>query len=178
MDSSTSNKRCIACHKELPDHAFHVSSDGRRHPRCKKCRSEYERQRKKKKKDQRLDAIEADAVDAFCKAARIGGSTVPHSAELVETIMEYLGGVGGFSNLLVKQYYDSPPGGQHRTKILDTIVRLITNNTAMGGAKKPLSHWSEDELEDELRQRLIETAITLQATPNLEYRAEAPTQDT
>lgn len=174
---SETKKKCIGCNKELPEHAFHLSADGRRHPRCKACRSDYERKRKKKKKDQRLDNIEVDAVDAFCRAARLGGSNIPHSAELVETIMEYMGGVAGFSNLFMKQYYDSPPGGAHRTKMLESMVRLITNNTAMGGAKKPLSHWTEDELEDELRQRLIETAITMKAIPALEYREEAPAQD-
>jgi hypothetical protein len=65
----------------------------------------------------------------------------------------------------MKQYFDSPPGGAHRTRMLETLVRLVTNNTAMGGAKKPLAHWTEDELEDELRQRIIETAITIKSLP-------------
>ena len=171
-------KTCTSCNKELPLHAFHVAADGRRHSKCKACRAEGERKRRKKKKDERLDRIEADAVDAFCQVARMGGSNVPHSAELVETILEYMGGVHGFSNLFMKQYYDSPPGGAHRTRMLETMVRLVTNNTAMGGAKKPLSHWSEDELEDELRQRLMETAITIRALPAApEVREEAPAQD-
>jgi len=170
-----STKQCVKCHKELPLHSFHVAADGRRHSPCKKCRSDYERKRRKRKKDERLDRIEADAVDAFCKAARMGGANIPHAAELVETIMEYMGGSAGFSNLLVKQYYDSPPGGAHRTRILETIVRLVKDNTAMGGAKKPLALWSEEELEDELRDRLLETAITLKALPA--PHEETPTQD-
>lgn len=168
-------KKCQVCNKELPDHAFSVAADGRRHSKCKACRSDYERKRRKKSKDERLDQIEADAVSAFCQVARMGGSNVPHSAELVETIMEYMGGVRGFSNLFMKQYYDSPPGGAHRTRMLETIARLVTNNTALGGAKKPLTHWTEDELEDELRQRLIETAITIKALP--EVREATPTEN-
>jgi predicted Ser/Thr protein kinase len=37
----------------------------------------------------------------------------------------------------------------------------------MGGAKKPLTAWSEEELEDELRQRILEaaTTITVQGIP-------------
>jgi hypothetical protein len=51
--------------------------------------------------------------------------------------------------------------------MLDTVVRLVSANTAMGGAKKPLTAWSEEELEDELRQRIIEaaTTITVQGIP-------------
>jgi hypothetical protein len=170
-------KRCTKCQKDLPAHAYHVAADGRRHSMCKTCRSERERKRRKKGKDERLDRIEADAVDAFCQVARMGGSNVPHSAELVETILEYMGGVAGFSNLFMKQYYDSPPGGAHRTRMLETMVRLVTNNTAMGGAKKPLSHWSEEELDDELRQRLLETATVINALPAPEKREEAPSQN-
>ena len=62
--------------------------------------------------------------------------------------------------------------------MLETIARLVTNNTAMGGAKKPLTHWTEDELEDELRQRLIETAITIKALPLQEQRETAPAENT
>ena len=171
-------KRCTGkCGKELPIHAFHVASDGRRHTHCKACRALAERKRRKKSKDARLDKVEANAVDVFCQVARLGGSNVPHSAELVETIMEYMGGVNGFSNLFLKQYYDSPPGGAHRTRMLETIARLVTNNTALGGAKKPLSMWSEDELEDELKQRLMETAYIIQALPQPEIREAAPSQD-
>jgi hypothetical protein len=77
----------------------------------------------------------------------------------------------------MKQYYDSPPGGAHRTRMLETIARLVTNNTAMGGAKKPMSHWTEDELEDELRQRVLETATIITALPAMEKREEAPAQN-
>jgi len=171
-----STKQCVKCHKELPLHSFHVASDGRRHSQCKQCRSTYEKKRRKRKKDERLDQIEADAVNTFCQVARVGGANIPHAAELLETLLEYTGGVRGFANLFMKQYYDSPPGGAHRTKQLETIVRLVTNNTALGGAKKPLALWSEEELEEELRDRLLETAITIKALPA--PHEEAPTPDT
>jgi hypothetical protein len=81
--------------------------------------------------------------------------------------MEYFGGVRGFSNVYLKQFFDAPSGGAFRTKMLDTVVRLVSANTAMGGAKKPLTAWSEEELEDELRQRIMEaaTTITIQGIP-------------
>lgn len=171
-------KTCIACKQNLPETSYHRAKDGRLHTKCKTCRSTYERKRRKRKKDTRLDAIEQDAVDVFCKAARMGGSNIPHSAEMIEVLLEYFGGVRGFGNVFMKQYYDSPPGGAHRTRMLETLVRLVSTNTALGGAKKPLSMWSEDELEDELRQRLLETAITLKALPAEVVREEAPAQDT
>jgi hypothetical protein len=156
---------CLKCRKELPEDEFHVAADGKRHTKCKTCRSEYERERRKERKDGRLDKIERDAVDLFCNSVRIGGANIPHTSELLERLYEYMGGVAGFTNLFIKQYFDSPPGGAHRTKMLETMVRLTTNNTALGGAKKPLGMWSEEELEEELRQRLVEAAITIQHMP-------------
>ena len=154
-------KECSNCHQKLPETSFSRNSAGALLSRCRQCRSKLEAKRKKRKKDSRLDAIETDAVDLFCKTARMGGTNIPHSAELIEILMEYFGGVRGFGNVFMKQYYDSPPGGSHRTKMLAAMVSLVSHNSAMGGAKKPLALWSEDELEDELRQRLLETAMTL-----------------
>jgi hypothetical protein len=100
-------------------------------------------------------------VDLFIASARIGGANIPHSSELLEVLMEYFGGVRGFANCYMKQLFDSPSGGAFRTKMLDTVVRLVSANTAMGGAKKPLTAWSEEELEDELRARILEAATTI-----------------
>jgi hypothetical protein len=80
----------------------------------------------------------------------------------------------------MKQYYDSPVGGAFRTKMLDSLVRLVVGNTAMGGAKKPLELMSEAELEAELRRQVIEAAMTLKrvevidAVPGLPLVAEDP----
>jgi hypothetical protein len=39
--------------------------------------------------------------------------------------------------------------------MLDTVVRLVQANTAMGGAQKPLEFWTEEELQAELRNKLV-----------------------
>ena len=159
------SKTCIQCKKSFPETTehFHKSKDGF-HSRCKVCRRKHENGRRQKKREQRLKEIEKGAVDTFIASARIGGANIPHSSELLEVLMEYCGGVRGFANIYMKQFYDAAPGGAFRTKMLDTMVRLTSANTAMGGAKKPLELWSEDELEDELRQRLLEAAYTINAT--------------
>ena len=159
-----SHKTCIQCRKSFPENSefFHKSKDGL-HARCKPCRRAYERGRRDKKRKRKLDDIEKGAVDLFVASARLGGANVPHSSELLEVMMEYFGGVRGFANAYMKQLYDSPAGGAFRTKMLDTIVRLVSANTAMGGAKKPLTTWSEEELEEELNQRLLEAALAINA---------------
>lgn len=156
-------KACIGCGATLPatTQYFHKSKDGF-HARCRKCRNKKERGARKKKTNKKLEEIEKGAVDLFIASARIGGANIPHSSELLEVMMEYFGGVRGFTNAFVKQFYDSPAGGAFRTKMLDSVVRLVVGNTAMGGAKKPLELMSEEELEQELRRQVLEAAMNLQ----------------
>ena len=155
-------KTCVECGTSYPATTanFHKSKDGF-HSRCRQCRNKQERQKNKKKRNGKLAEIEKGAVDLFIASARLGGASIPHSSELLEVLMEYFGGVRGFANAYMKQYYDSPVGGAFRTKMLDSVVRLVVGNTAMGGAKKPLELMSEDELEAELRRQVLEAAMTM-----------------
>jgi len=156
------SKKCIDCGVEYPATAtyFHRSKDGF-HARCRKCRNKKERKGRKVKRNKKLDQIEKGGVDLFVAAARIGGANIPHSSELLETLMEYFGGVRGFSNAFMKQYYDSPVGGAFRTKMLDSMMRLVQNNTAMGGAKKPFDLMTDEELEAEIRRQVLEAALSV-----------------
>lgn len=153
---------CIGCQQSLPatTEFFHKSKDGF-HARCRKCRNRLERGNRKKKRNKKMEEVERGGVKTFITAARIGGSNIPHSSELLEVLMEYFGGVRGFANAFMKQFYDSPVGGAFRTKMLDSVMRLVVGNTAMGGAKKPLELMSEEELEAELRRQVLEAAMTM-----------------
>lgn len=155
-------KVCVGCKQSLPatKKYFHKSKDGF-HSRCRDCRNQYVSSQRKQQRNKKLDEIEKGAVKHFVSAARVGGAHIPHSSELLEILMEYFGGVRGFSNAFMKQYYDSPVGGAFRTKMLDSVLRLVTTNTAMGGAKKPLDLMSEEELEAELRRQVIEAAMQM-----------------
>lgn len=155
-------KTCLDCgvsYPLTPEH-FHKSKDGF-HARCRQCRNNKERGSRKKSADKRLARIERRSLNEFIKAAKSGGPSIPHSSELLEHILTYFGGVQGFATAWMKQFYDSPPGGAFRTKMLDGMFRLVQTNTAMGGAKKPLELMTEEELESELRRRVLEAAMTM-----------------
>ena len=154
--SESAWKVCSECGQQLPDNQdnFKRKKDGLLDTRCLICRRAINAGKRRRKKAQYLKDVEVGAVNNFLRAAQTGGQSIPHSAELLERLMEYFGGTSGFSALLVKQYFDSPPGGAARTKMLETVVRLVTKNTDQGGAKKPLTQWSEEELEAELDGRL------------------------
>jgi hypothetical protein len=135
------------------------------------------RAKAKAKRKAALDRVERAGVDMFTQAVTKGGSNIPHTAELVERVFGYFGGVGGFSAVLVKQYWDAQPGGSARNRLLETMCRLVTKNVDSGGAKKPLQLWSEDELEKELELRMAEAVatfkgITIDATQEEARRIE------
>ena len=160
--SLLAEKVCIECGLSWPATTtyYHKSKDGF-HARCRKCRNSKLRGERKKKSNNKLDEIEKGAVKLFVASSRLGGANIPHSSELLEVLMEYFGGVRGFSNAFMKQFFDAPVGGAFRTKMLDTVMRLVVNNTAMGGAKKPLELMSEAELEAELRRQVMEAALNI-----------------
>lgn len=156
-------KACISCGTSYPatPKFFHKAKDGF-HAKCRECRNKQLRKGREKKRNKKLDEIERGAVNTFIAAARVGGANIPHSSELLEVLMEYFGGVRGYANAFMKQLYDSPAGGAFRTKMLDSVMRLVVGNTAMGGAKKPLELMSEEELEAELRRQVLEAAMNMQ----------------
>lgn len=163
-------KSCVQCghsYELIPTH-WHKSKDGF-HARCRTCRNKQEKTSRKKKRNKKLEEIERGAVDLFVASARIGGANIPHSSELLEVLMSYFGGAAGFGSVWMKQYYDSPAGGAFRTKMLETMVRLTSTNTAMGGAKKPLDLMDEKELEGELRRQLLEAAMSMSAKRTIEH---------
>lgn len=162
--SIMSEKVCTDCGGSFPlskDH-WRKKKSGEWDSRCLICRAKVNRGKRAKEKERDIKDIERGAMRTFLKSASRGGENIPHSSELLERLMEYFGGSSGFAAMMVKQYFDSPPGGAHRTKLLEGIVRLVTKNTELGGAKKPLAQWTDEEIESELDQRLRRVAMSFE----------------
>lgn len=183
-------RTCSICGNDKPlnrDHyRWRVKNDsGYFTAECRECIAKAKKlaaARAKAKRQQALRRVEAAGVDMFTDAIMRGGSNIPHTAEVVERVMQYFGGVGGFSAVVVKQYWDAQPGGSARTRLIETMCRLVTKNVESGGAKKPLQLWSEDELEKELQQRMAEAVlsfkgITIDASQEEAKRLASPTQE-
>lgn len=163
-------KACSSCGNAYAATREHFPKDGNVCRACHRTNRTKQRERKRARRRIALDQIEESGLELYATLAQAGGSNIPHSAEVLERIFQYFGGVGGFSAMLVKQYYDSPPGGSTRSKLLETVVRLVTKNVEAGGAKKPLTMWTEEELEAELDQRFQQAlntyrGVTVNATP-------------
>lgn len=130
-------------------------------PICKAC---Y----KLVKHRQKVETSSRRAAEAFMRApmVRKGGSNIPHSTELLESIYGLFGGVNGLANELAHTYHSAPPGGRIRTSILETVVRLTNNVADSGAVQKPVSLMTDDELEARLAQKI---ALAAESQKNLEY---------
>jgi hypothetical protein len=157
---SAKSRTCRLCGKDLPENAdnFKRLRGGKLDTRCLLCRREALRGKRNKERLQTLQDVEVGALGTFLREANQGGENIPHSAEVLERLMEYFGGVSGFSGLFAKHYFDSPPWGSTRTKMLEAMLRLVVKNTEQGGAKKPMTQWTDEELEEELDSRLRRVA--------------------
>ena len=158
--SSMTTKTCVKCAGEFADEPENFPPSKKYGAAlCAACFTSKRRAMRVKDKERKkalLRKVEQAGVTLFVESAKSGGSNIPHSAEVIERIFQYFGGVGGFSSIVVKQYYDSPPGGSARNRLIETLVRLVSKNVELGGAKKPLTLWSEEELEKELETRFNE----------------------
>lgn len=155
-------KQCIDCAQHFEESAENFRKLKRKgggfSPRCRACSKAKDKRTAVVSREKTLDDIEKSAASTFLKAARTGGANIPHTSELVEYLMEYFGGPAGLSALILKQFFDSPAGGSTRTKIIECMTRLVSKNTELGGAKKPLDLWTDEEIEKELNTRLLRIA--------------------
>src|ERR1700752_2443218 len=90
-----------------------------------------------------LARIDNAAISALNQRLN-SGSLVPHSAELLEAILKLCGGVETFAAICWSHYYRAKAGSAARSKILDSVMKLAMQNTAVGGAKKPLRMMDDD----------------------------------
>ena len=153
-------KPCQRCGHSYEDTRQHFPKGEGTCRACVRTAATKRREKAAARRKAAMDKIESQALDLYATLATSGGNNIPHSAEVLERIFQYFGGVAGFSAMLVKQYYDSPAGGSARNRLLETIVRLVSKNVEQGGAKKPLTLWTEDELEAELEQRFAQALTT------------------
>jgi hypothetical protein len=174
MDQSRVCKRCGVSYP-LTEEYFRIR-DGAFLPSCRTCghaAKKEERRRAKARRRAALAQVEASGVDFWLSQVKGGGSNIPHSAEVIERVIEYFGGTSGFAAMLVKQYYDSPPGGTARNRLIETICRLVSKNVDQGGVKRPLTLWSEEELEQELAVRFQQAVQVIQGEVHDAQKAQA-----
>jgi hypothetical protein len=148
-------RTCEACGTPKALKSFRQSKAGVHDFVCRGCRQKLQQKRK-------LEKLESRACENFLTRASdslSGGSNIPHTSELLESIMTLFGGTQGFASMLASQYHAAPPGGRIRTSVLEMITRLTVKVAESGATRAPVSLMSDEELEVELNSRLESAVI-------------------
>jgi hypothetical protein len=148
-------RTCSACElpKELNGKRFpKIKGSDDFSPVCKSCTKALMQKKK-------LERLEANACGDFLKKSSRGGSEIPHTSEMLESIMHLLGGSHGFASALISQYHAAPAGGRIRTQILELVSKLTVKVAESGATRAPIALMSDGELEAELNKRIEESVI-------------------
>jgi hypothetical protein len=147
-------RTCEACGEPKKMASFRKSKTGEGHDYvCKGCQQKIA-------KNRRLERLETQACKSFLAKARGGGSEIPHTSEMLESIMSLFGGSHGFAAMLSHQYHSAPPGGRIRNQVLEMIVRLTGKVAESGATRAPVSLMSDEELEAEIEKRMENAVLS------------------
>jgi hypothetical protein len=150
------SKQCGGpCQKWLPSEYFDKDSskpDGYR-LWCKSCR--------KAKRDAAAQAaeekeivnvvqeIEAPILATLSDGNR-GGTNLPHESQMLERVIELLGGVDGLAAFYVAQILAAPPGSVIRERMLNRVWSAIEHLSDESKTAKPIHQMTDKELEAKL----------------------------
>lgn len=139
------NRYCTACGK-MKSRAEFTGEGKFAKSVCKECKIT----RASKAKDLELGKKLGDSIAALeDKISR--GVAIPHTADLVEALMDVSGGVRMIAQLYWEHVSELEPGTLTCDKAFQGLFKLISTNAAQGGAKKPLKSMDRKELYDHLQ---------------------------
>lgn len=87
-----------------------------------------------------------------------GGTSVPHIAEVYESVMSAFGGPAGYAAQIVATYLAASPGSQVRQRVLTMIAKMAGDATESGKATIRLDLLTDEELDAVVKDRMM-TAI-------------------
>lgn len=161
-------KTCLRCHKPQPNtnKYFVESLDDKSQLTdvcltCSKRKKKNLREKLNKHATNLAAKLEQFSLEYMQNSCINDPNNLPHSAELVESIYRAFGGVDGFSKILAMHFWQADPGKAQRTRVLQAVIALTTQNVDQGGAKKPLDLWTEEEIEAEYQKRLEHEAARI-----------------
>ncbi len=157
-------RHCYSCDKELPLTPKWFAHRARNRPpyseTCRKCEETSKQEFALQVQDtlpSLLQQVQGYSVDLIANEAIRQSNEIPHSAELLESIMRTFGGVENFGKMFAAHFWQCEPGKAQRTKMLMTVASLILKNSEQGGAKKPIDLWTDEELDTEIQRRMNES---------------------
>lgn len=167
-DLPIASKACIACNMEKKLSSF-PKVPGSAHRLSNLCLTCTRKAKARQRIEQ--DAVkEAKAyMDRVAQGAFVvgNGENTASQSDLVEAMLERLGGLGGLANLMALQIHASAPGSRVRTQMLDMTIKLIARSDEHS-SRLASQELTDADLEEQIARRLGNIASTQRS---LEYLA-------
>lgn len=150
------------CGRELPQSADFFDRDSGRQSGfkgvCKECRAADRQMAKLDEMSDKLGKLD-DLLSTTLEHADVGGTNVPHIAQIYEEAMGLFGGVKGFALHLLGTYIAAKPGGQTRERILSNLMKIGQAISDEGKLSMPVELMSDDDLNAELAKEGIRLKV-------------------
>lgn len=150
------SKQCGGpCQKWLPFEYFDRDTskpDGFR-AWCKACRKAKREAAAKAAEEKEIvhvvQEIEAPILATLSDNNR-GGTNLPHESQMLERVIDMLGGVDGLAAFYVAQILAAPPGSVIRERMLNRVWSAIEHLSDESKTTKPIHQMTDKELEARL----------------------------
>lgn len=160
------DKNCSVCLDKLPLDAVHFdrdrhSADGFR-DECKSCRATKRKRQDDSEIDDRLKALDRASMKMLTNISHGDYSKLPHIGEVFECLMRVFGGPQGYAQHFLGTYLTANPGSQQRVKLLSIISMMANQVTQSGAAKVPKEYLTDDDLNREIKERILSISGTVE----------------
>jgi len=138
---------------------------------CKECKTDKAAIRRQLDLGKKVH----EAAEALVTHIHRGGD-VPHTQELVESLMDCCGGPGNLMRLFWDSLNECELGSMTAHKYFETAFKLIGKNVELGGAKKPRDLMTVNELKARVLQIVDSNTIDAEVVAEEEEDYDADYQ--
>jgi len=117
----------------------------------KQAKIDAENKKAKKEKEELVNDFQAVAVNDGTE----GESFAPRTTELLEAVMEDVGGLREFAGIVSDHLKNAPDGSVQKGRAIDVMTRLVDKHTKSEEEAEPLAVKDEGELHRMLEEKLL-----------------------
>lgn len=169
---------CACCNQSMPMDQFDRRGRWREGQKatdnvCVHCRSIQTKETRKyvRRHAQRVDEMMLNLCESLASEPMTDFTDLPNIGTLTQEVLRPFGGAQGVALQMAGTYLSSPPGSAARQKILSLLVKMDTEASKLGYAKKTMEQMTDEELEEFISKR--ETKLLRIADGHQEVETES-----
>lgn len=171
---------CACCRQSIPIEEFDKRGRWRQGQKatdsvCRFCRDIQAKETKKyvRLHAKRVDEMMLNLCESLAEEPMSDFDELPNIGALTQAVLRPFGGAQGIALQMASTYLSSPPGSPVRQKMLSLLVKMDTEASKLGYAKKPMEMMSDDELQAYIAEKERRALRLADGNPESEEAEEA-----